>query len=534
MAGTKQNNSLKNVFENVNTDQVAFFVKENSGRNKEAKDCLLLAMNENIVEIKSFDNAHIDFRTFDWKTTGQDRNWWWQIQALPFLTWFVSSRKLLSLEERRLAAKFCKDSLVNWIEITPEDDDKTLRWHDHATSYRLTNFFNWTFSLWLDDELNDFIQDIDLPYRMEDILKKHIAWLSEDENYSKYTNHGFDQATAVFIIGLYTSYPVWKPFFELSENRLIEEIEFAYTEEGVHKENSPGYHIFMLRRLNRFNKLGELYANKVSEKAIILEERAKLFKEALTLPDGTLPLVGDTRGGHFVEKYDFPRELTIYDYSKSGYVIIKGHVLDKPLYLMVKNCFDSVYHRHDDDLHIYLSFDNIDLLSDGGLGSHNERDPLRISLRSNECHNVPYIAGEKALRNRKSLASAPTLSVTEDIIVAESFLYGRKIKRTIDISQLETGAIAITDVVDGKEKGLMENLFFHQFADVSLKNSNATISVGGQKRMAISFGSENIKVETKERPFSKQYGVYENAPALEIDASEGSHFSFEVRLIKTQ
>lgn len=531
MAETTRKNSLKNVFKSVNDDQISFFVRENTGKNQEAKDSLLAAINKNIVKTNSFEDASIDFRAFEWVSKGQDRNWWWQIQALPFLAWFVACRKLLSAQERKLAALFCKDSLINWIEIIPEDNDKTLRWHDHATSYRLTNLFNWLFCLWLDDELSEFVEELDIPYSMEDILSKHISWLSEDENYSKHTNHGFDQATAVFIIRLYTNHSTWKPFFELSENRLIGEIDFAYTEEGVHKENSPGYHIFMLRRLTRFRKLGELCANKVSEKAGLLEERATNFKEALTLEDGTLPMVGDTRGGHFVEKYRFPSDLTVYDYSKSGYVVVKGYILDKPLYLMVKNCFDSVYHRHDDDLHIYLSYDNIDLLSDGGLGAHNEKDPRRISLRSNECHNVPYIFGKKAIRNRKVLAGVPTLRVTNGFIVAESFLYGQKVKRTININQLGSGLVEITDVIKGAEKGMMENLFFHQFANVSLENSQATISVEEQRRMVISYGSENIKVALKERPFSKQYGIYESAPSLEIDASENKEFSFSIQLL---
>ncbi|WP_334065364.1 heparinase II/III family protein [Alteromonas genovensis] len=523
--------SLRNVFTNVNDDQVSFFIRENSGKNQEAKDYLFAAINEDSVKTNSFENATMDFRTFDWKSLGQDRNWWWQIQALPFLAWFVACRKLLSVEERKLAAKFCKESLVNWVEIIPEDDDKTLRWHDHATSYRLTNLFSWLFSLWLDDELDGYVQELDSPYLMEGILHRHITWLSEDKNYSKHTNHGFDQATSVYIIGLYTNYPVWKSFFELSETRLIEEIEFAYTDEGVHKENSPGYHVFMLRRLSRFSKLNKLCANNVSKKAMLLEERATNFKEALTLPDGTLPIIGDTRGEHFVDEYQYPTDVTIFDYSKSGYIIVKGSVLGKPLYLIVKNCFDSVYHRHDDDLHIYLNYDNIDLLSDGGLGAHNEKDPRRISLRSNECHNVPYIAGRKALRNKKLLESAPTLSITNNVIEAESFLYGHKIKRTIDITQIALGLIEVTDVIDGLETGLMENLFFHQFGDVSLEDSNATLCVDGRKKLAISFGSDNVKARIKERPFSKQYGVYESAPSLEINASEHCRFSFCVRLI---
>ena len=78
---------------------------------------------------------------------------------------------------------------------------------------------------------------------------------------------------------------------------------------------------------------------------------------------------------------------------------------------------------------------------------------------------------------------------------------------------------------------MMENLFFHQFAYVSLENSQATISVEEQQRMIISYGSENIEVAIKERPFSKQYGVYESAPSLEIDASKHGRFSFCVRLI---
>lgn len=142
-----------------------------------------------------------------------------------------------------------------------------------------------------------------------------------------------------------------------------------------------------LKQLRTLAELGDLEITLISEKYI---EKAEAFLRAITLPSGNLPMLGDTQDDDKGLSYEQKEEIDILDYSNSGYLIVRGSVLKKDFHLIFKSSHLSNYHRHDDDLSVHLYYDGKVVLGDGGLGSHNEKDPRRIALRSKAAHNVPH------------------------------------------------------------------------------------------------------------------------------------------------
>jgi hypothetical protein len=94
-------------------------------------------------EAKSFEDSDLDISTFDWQSLDRDRNWWWQLQALPFLNWYVNSYSLQSDGERVHYFSICLDAIHNWTNQAKQNKDSPLVWHDHAAALRVRNLTNW-------------------------------------------------------------------------------------------------------------------------------------------------------------------------------------------------------------------------------------------------------------------------------------------------------------------------------------------------------------------------------------------------------
>src|SRR5690606_29061059 len=130
----------------------------------------------------------------------------------------------------------------------------------------------------------------------------------------------------------------------------------------------------------------------------------------------------------------------VHDYSKSGYIIAKGKdEAGKCYYLLFKNAHDSAYHRHDDDLAIFLYYDGEILLGDGGLGSHMETDERRIILRSAKSHSTCYVESLKAERRVSHLPQRPKTMLKDLVVEGTSYCYGIPIHRRVDLREICNG-----------------------------------------------------------------------------------------------
>ncbi len=437
-----------------------------------------------VLDLRNFEKESIDIKRFSWVDVERDRNWWWQLQSLPFLNWYVNSYDLQTKEERVLFYKSCVESIRNWLEKTSKYESP-LAWHDHATAFRVRNVVNWLVFCSLNAAE---VQQEDEVCEISSLIYEHLTWLHENKNFSKHTNHGFDQAMISLTVSLMFEDADLEECRERSKARLKDELEYAFSDEGVHKENSPGYQKFMLERLRQltvFSILGELEFSEIVDKYLT---NATQFLKVITLPNGKLPLIGDTKyeegvpwgepeGGGALEA------VNVYDYSVSGYVIVRGKDGNKKdFYILLKNCHDSNYHRHDDDMMLFFYYDGKVVFGDGGLYNHQENDVRRKNVRSYMAHSVPYVES-RAIRNKDQLLKKPEIIRTNDLeFVMKSSMFGVEISRTVSLV-VESGLrIKIKDEVLNEESYEAKKVFLvDEFEDFKVVDNIVELGFSGFK-----------------------------------------------------
>ncbi|WP_449431670.1 heparinase II/III family protein [Pseudomonas putida] len=508
------------------TPEAYVYINENTQTDSKADyQKLRKLFDSNKLEAKSFDDTDLCISSFDWISVDKDRNWWWQLQALPFLNWFVNSMDLQCEEETSRYFSLCLDTINNWILKAQSNAHSPLVWHDHASAYRARNLTNW---LIFCISKNLLTHEDSRAASLARLISEHLKWLMQDSNYSKFTNHGFDQAMIGLTIALMFESEELEPCRQINRQRLISEISFAFTDQGVHKENSPGYQKMMLTRLKQLRtltSLGDIEISTLGEKHI---EKAELFLKAITLPNGNLPMLGDTRDGDIGLQYTQSNEVDIIDYSASGYVIARGRVLNKDFHLIFKSSHLSNYHRHDDDLSLHLYFDGKVILGDGGLGSHNEKDHKRIALRSKFAHTVPHLEGVTPIRdNTKLLGHKPTIHLDGKKLIGTTSGYGNTIKRQIDLDLLALGKLVITDEVEGESQ---HRLACNIYSPLGPINSANKLLLSINENSAAAITTKNGEKTTKYTSFhSSKFGHFSHITAFTFLApSNGDSYSNKV------
>lgn len=486
-----------------------------NSKNKEDYRKLNKLFDKKLFEAKNFADTELDISKFDWQNLKKDRNWWWQLQALPFLSWFINSFELQDAEERLRNFSLCTAAILCWNERAKQNAKSPLVWHDHATAFRVRNLVNWLL----------FCDIVKLPIRkvayidsLANLVVEHLDWLSDDQNYSKHTNHGFDQAMIALTISLMFDRDDFDSYRQCHRERLIDELNFAFTEEGVHKENSPGYQKYMLGRLRALVGLRGLGENIISTIADKYVKAAEKFLEAITLPNGYLPAIGDTLGNDPGLKKEIDNCISIFDYSASGYVIVKGiDRLEKEFCLIFKNCHYSNYHRHDDDLSIFFYYDGRVIFGDGGLYSHEEKNPKRIFFRSNRAHSVPLLDGAVE-RNQNRLKSSPVTYLKGRVILGISYAYGVELRRQVDFSEICNGSIRIIDSTPSDVRvssnflvpDLDSSIFDGEVAHLSIAGVDVSVNSGAHGTRFSLFSGWNSKSLYDSAIVSSVYKKFKN------------------------
>jgi hypothetical protein len=464
-----------------------------------------------MMHLGKFDAVKIDLMDFDWVSVQQDRNWWWQMQALPFLNWFVDCYDILTDSERELLGKFCFTALQGWW-LKASKSESPLVWHDHAAAFRVRNIVN--FIVFCD------MRGFEVAYHcahlpLWDIILEHLAWLADEKNYSRHTNHGFDQAMIAFTIGLMFDGDEFLVHRDINRKRLREEIEYAFTEEGVHVENSPGYQMFMLGRLRQLATL-KCFNEQEWGFGEGLVGKAEAFASVITLPNGLLPMIGDTGGVEKGPSILQDGNIVCHDYARSGYVIVRGKCIDgEDFHFIFKNSHFSSYHRHDDDLSIHLYYGGNVLLGDAGIGHYDEKDKRRIRLRSAESHNVPYLnSGAERIPDR--LLHAGFMEVNSSSIYASSYCYGSEISRRVCFESIAAGIIRVQDVFWPCGK-LQPGVNFFTPLDIASDHAGVSLLAGKCERVAKISTTDSMAVNYGKQGsayISYKYGEYQEASSF--------------------
>lgn len=167
-----------------------------------------------------------------------------------------------------------------------------------------------------------------------------------------------------------------------------------FTVEGVHKEHSPDYHMFMMRAIERMGALEPYFAD-------VDMEAVASVAPWLVFPNGQNARIGDSeKAGKPLASDPEPSCLAdtqcfaVGDFTNSGYAIIRDLPSDNPdSMLFVTGMAHSGVHRHADALSFELFEAGRFVFIDGGKYGYDDTANRRYVLMS-DAHNTISLAGD--------------------------------------------------------------------------------------------------------------------------------------------
>ncbi len=365
--------------------------------------------------------------------------------------------------------------LHTWAEVNLVAEalqrSEQLSWHDHATGLRAVNL------IWLGCMLRASAiperQYLPLLFKLVDV---HTSVLAAPDFYSKGTNHGFDQAYGLYFMS--SVFPISEDQLkgkELGAARLRFEVVSGFNDEGVHIENSPGYHVTMMARLLRAERLIAAIEGVTPANVKRTIEQAMCFLTQAWRPDGTVPLLGDSEAVPVRLEIELLKNYAGFDelsfvatsgargrkpaaleavFPNAGYAFLRdawptdSHY--QGLHLSFKCGYLSQYHRHDDDNTIVLCAFGEDWLVGSGIYKYHEQDELRKYVRSARAHNIMTVDSVACSRNLRTASAVMQPAIVRGSTIAvqaESNMFaGFRYTRRLSYDRA-TGEIVLVDVM---------------------------------------------------------------------------------------
>lgn len=286
-------------------------------------------------------------------------------------------------------------------------------WSDHASAERL-QVLCWTWELYRRSNVADPEFAVFLMHQIE----THADFVASGETYHAESNHGLIQNVALLMAAV--TVPEFRKAAEwrrIAAERMTEYARENFTNAGFHREQSPGYHWFVLQKFGNALRFLRLNGQPTIEGVERVARRAATVWPYLIRPNGIVANIGDTWErpvGYWPSRYadwwgdDIPAisESTAPNPRKSqgaflmdfdaGYAAFTSYALDCPTpktdtYMLFK-CNAFVYtHYHHDALSFILYGQGRDWLVDSGLHSYREDSSERLYVRGPRGHNLVLV-----------------------------------------------------------------------------------------------------------------------------------------------
>jgi hypothetical protein len=321
----------------------------------------------------------------DWRMDPEDNlNWRFWFHAMQHLD---VPLRIYELDGDQGALAKARDMMLDWVSGNPIGGDRTgdYAWFDMSAGIRAA-FLGY---VWRECRRNEMLAS-EQETQLTDSLHVHARWLSDDENYTRETNHGLFQDAGLFLMGAYaTELPESAGWRQVAEDRFLETLESHVNfEEGVHKEQSPSYHFYIRDVVKRLNEQAGIGGERLAE----LVRRLDAAAGWMVMPDGTMTPFGDT---DLEEAPAFAREAAGVDgmraFPETGYAFVRRN----GSYLGFTCSYHSYAHKQADELSWVLFEDDHLIVGEASrYGYRDEKDPARIYARASHGHNVLIVDDE--------------------------------------------------------------------------------------------------------------------------------------------
>jgi Heparinase II/III-like protein/Heparinase II/III N-terminus len=343
---------------------------------------------------------------FDWSADPyDDQNWRFNLHTLRIV-------------DPALAAgdfDYAREVVLDW-----------QRWHENCWIAGVLCFERVTDQSW--DDMATGIRASRLAYLLRstgwndesliELAEQHAERLKEPEFIAS-NNHALFQLQGLAALCLDRRLRACDGADAFIESKLDEVLRDQFTESGMHRENSPGYHFFVTDTLARVAPLLEAFAPKVAT----IVQRAESNKKWLVHPDGTTVQLGDSSADdrHLIFPHGNPRCRAIRSYPDApncylvqhfddvGYAIVRSDwaiLAQDASMLFVRGGFFERTHRDADDFSFEWFERGRRILSDSGKYGYT-RDEWNEYFDSTRAHNTVEVGGENySIRNGDTYADA--------------------------------------------------------------------------------------------------------------------------------
>lgn len=281
--------------------------------------------------------------------------------------------------------------------------DALMSWHDETTAQRvlgtlsLMEVCGWQIS----DEAREIVRNV---------LEPAAAALFTDAFHETGNNHGMFQDFALLAYAVLAPYPSEQQRARMAAKalrRLDSYFASTFTTEGVHVENSPSYHLMAVQYLKQHTETLRILGHPRAKHFQKVLLRAKTYATHAVMPDGMYPPVSDTTQrviGNSAHARLFedpsyrcaitagregvaPLERTLV-LPESGYAVYRstwGNT--EAVYLFFSAAYNANYHKHSDDLSLFLRYHGVDLLCESGPYGYDYKHPYSQYAYSQFSHN---------------------------------------------------------------------------------------------------------------------------------------------------
>lgn len=296
--------------------------------------------------------------------------------------------------------------VLTWIDeysnLTSKDSNYKVIFHDESTAQRLAAAIRL-------HHICEKLEKNELLYRLQPFMNETAELLNSDEFYAGNNNHGMFQAKSLRDFAIYADWldkDSRANFLRISLKRISEYFERSFTSEGVHIEHSPSYHLMVSKHVFEHAKFLELAYGFCPPELQNIIVRAKDHAIHCIQPNGTFLPLSDTVQGSLVGSRNnifdspefayaascgkigkMPSERTLYE-PNSGYFFHRTSWNDAYAgYLAFISAYNGAYHKHSDDLHLYLWKYGFELLTEAGPFGYQMQDPTVKYAFSQHAHN---------------------------------------------------------------------------------------------------------------------------------------------------
>ncbi len=321
-----------------------------------------------------------------------DRNWMFQLYS-----WRLIDAVLLEYDETKHQS-LLKESIaiiLDWYEFhVVKGKNSVWTWYDMSTGLRAMKL------AWIWQEIMQVNLEIsnDTKERIYHLMELHVEKLM-DESFLSRGNHAYFQLVGLRLICISeASLKACEEEAAYGKRKMDALIGKQFTEQGVHREHSPRYHLLLVNELQNLN-IYELYPLEIDGFANKIEEVIPW----LIYPDSTVARIGDSSGKSNITFSETPkihtvndRHILIGDFIASGYFTVRTNLetsLNESTQIFISGMSNkNSGHKHADELSFELFHKGKLVIVDSGKYSYN-KDGYRNYIISAKAHNTLSIDG---------------------------------------------------------------------------------------------------------------------------------------------